>query len=173
MIHRLLVIGTGCLLAMVGCVTFAATAGANSTVVTYFNNIDFYDQAPIDCGFPVQEHQFGSYKEIDYYDNNGALLKIRVDSWGGGYYFAWSANGVSLTSHSVFTTTAYFNPDGSDAGQTQNGLIVNFHAPGYGTLLIDTGTIRFDANGDIIHVAGPHQFLNGDTTAICAALSGT
>lgn len=48
-----------------------------------------------------------------------------------------------------------------------------FHVnvPGAGIVLIDAGRVVFDeATGEVIVVSGPHQALEGDFSAICAAL---
>jgi hypothetical protein len=43
--------------------------------------------------------------------------------------------------------------------------------PGAGSLAMDVGTLRFDNEGNLLFVHGPHDFLVGDLTRFCAALT--
>jgi hypothetical protein len=50
-------------------------------------------------------------------------------------------------------------------------LVFHVNVPGAGIVLIDAGRVVFDeATGEVIVVSGPHQALEGDFSAICAAL---
>jgi hypothetical protein len=43
--------------------------------------------------------------------------------------------------------------------------------PGAGNIFADVGRVVFDADGNIIFEAGPHQFLHGDVASLCAAMA--
>ena len=52
---------------------------------------------------------------------------------------------------------------------TIHGEFFAFVAPGVGIVVQDTGTLTFDADGNIIFQAGPHQMLTG-TADLCSVL---
>jgi hypothetical protein len=53
---------------------------------------------------------------------------------------------------------------------TVHGKFFAIVAPGVGIVIQDTGTISFDAEGNIIFQAGPHQVLGGTTPDFCSVL---
>ena len=155
---------------------FTATAAANTTqrqVVTV-HETDLFGDATDACGFPVDARVDGSFKIFDYFDNSGTLLKEIVNNFGGTFTITAfnPANGKSTTTQSetvVQITT--FNPDGSVASTSNNGLIYNFVAPGLGTILQMTGRLVFDSNGELVFEAGQFDFINGNTAAFCSYLA--
>jgi hypothetical protein len=46
------------------------------------------------------------------------------------------------------------------ASESLNGLLSNFVAPGVGSLLLTTGRLVFDGNGNLIFEAGLHALLD-------------
>ena len=80
------------------------------------------------------------------------------------------ANGNSLSSHEASVLRIFYNPDGSFASADNEGLTFNLNLPGQGALLLDVGRIVIRHGQGIVFEAGPHQELNGDTAAFCAAL---
>jgi len=155
---------------------FTATAAANTIqrqVVTV-HETDLFGDATDACGFPVDARVDGSFKIFDYFDNSGTLLKEIVNNFGGTFTITAfnPANGKSTTTQSetvVQITT--FNPDGSVASTSQNGIIFNFVAPGLGTILQMTGRLVFDSNGELVFEAGQFDFINGNTAAFCSYLA--
>lgn len=51
------------------------------------------------------------------------------------------------------------------------GVLVRITVPGKGALVLDVGKITFDADDNLLFVAGPHQVFFGDDGLICAALA--
>jgi hypothetical protein len=51
------------------------------------------------------------------------------------------------------------------------GLRFRVTFPGLGVVLVDAGKIVFDANGNLVFEAGPHQVVNEDFTEFCAAFA--
>ena len=49
--------------------------------------------------------------------------------------------------------------------------VAGLAVPGGGIVYLDTGTVTFDSENNIVFEAGPHQDLNGDVEAFCAALA--
>lgn len=144
-----------------------ATAAANTTqteVVTVHQT----DPFPA-CSFPLELRVDGSFKVTSYFDNSGTLLKGIVTNFRGPLTLTATnpANGKSTTTQSqTFVDFVTFNPDGSVASESLNGLIYNFVAPGLGTILHSTGRLVF-ANGTLIFEAGPHAFIDQNTAAFC------
>lgn len=54
--------------------------------------------------------------------------------------------------------------------ETTVGLYFNIVVPGVGPVVADRGRIVFDANGDVVFQAGPHQILGGDDVDFCELL---
>jgi hypothetical protein len=57
-------------------------------------------------------------------------------------------------------------------GQTASvGMRFRVAFPGLGVVLLDAGRIVFDADGNVVFEAGPHQVFNEDFTEFCAAFA--
>ncbi len=157
-------------------VTLAATAlwalpaAANTQVRTVIHVDDtFVDDET--CGFDITVHVFGPFTDTDFYDNSGFLYKtIETVGPGGPFTITETAKGTTLTMPmQSFQVTITYNADGSPATFTNNGLVTKFTLPGGGVVLLDTGRVTFDREGNILFEAGPHQQLHGDVDAFCAA----
>jgi hypothetical protein len=113
----------------------AATATANAPVTTIiaadgvphlsprFSNI---------CGFPIYRTDTGTFKEMDFYDSSGTLLKQEFRS-SGGYSVTLTnpVTGKATTTQSVaWQETCLYNSDGSLASFRRSGVAWNFTAPG-------------------------------------------
>ncbi|HEX6254241.1 MAG TPA: hypothetical protein VFZ70_00380 [Euzebyales bacterium] len=78
--------------------------------------------------------------------------------------------GASVSGHDAWTVVIDFE-NGEPTTESFFGLVFHFNAPGAGIVLIDAGRVVFDAStGEVIVVSGPHQELEGDLSALCAAL---
>jgi hypothetical protein len=71
----------------------------------------------------------------------------------------------------TFVDTAFFDPGEEFTGETLNGIVFHFVAPRSGRLLMDLGHIGFDEEEDVVFTGGPHDFLEGNTEALCAYLA--
>lgn len=124
------------------------------------------------CAFDLTLHVFGTYRIVDYYDNSGFLYKTLVTAGGGPLTITVTANGTTLTmQNQSFLFTLTYNADGSVNTVTYSGPVWKFTLPGGGVVYLDTGTVTFDSEDNIVFEAGPHQDLNGDVEAFCAALA--
>jgi hypothetical protein len=154
----------------VGVLLFASPAAANMQVKT----VNHVDDTSVDsgvCAFDVTFHSLGSFKNVDYYDNSGALYKT-IDTPGGGGPFTVTAtaHGTTLTMQSEsFSFVTTYNPDGSADTFTQRGVFDKFTVPGSGIVLLDTGVVRFDSEFNVTFAGGPHEAVNGEFDAFCAA----
>lgn len=150
---------------------FAPPAAASTQVKSVIHVDEAYIDSGI-CAFDVTFHLSGSFKNVDYYDNGGFLYKT-IDTVGGGGPFTVTAtaNDTTLTmQNEAFSVVITYNRDGSVRTYTQRGLFDKFTTPGGGVVLLDTGKVIFDIRGDkILFIVGPHQAVNGDFDAFCAA----
>jgi hypothetical protein len=122
------------------------------------------------CAFDIRVHFFGVYRSTDYYDNSGFLYKTIITAGGGLFTVTEAAKGITLTMQmQTVEVVITYNADGSVNTGTDNGLVLKFTLPGSGVVLLDTGRLIFDSEGDIVFEAGPHQALHGDVEAFCAA----
>jgi hypothetical protein len=154
---------------LAGIALWAQPAAANS-VVTQVIHVDdtFVDSGT--CGFDITVHDFGTFRQADYYDNSGFLYKTLLTAGGGAFTITETANGTTLTmQNQSYLFTIYYNADGSQSTATLSGPVFKFTAPGGGVVLLDTGTVTFDSEDNIVFEGGPHQDLNGDVDAFCAA----
>jgi hypothetical protein len=156
-------------LAAVG--SFAGPAAANTQEKSVIHVDETYIDSSV-CAFDLTVHLDGSFKNVDHYDNSGFLYKT-IDTVGGGGPFTvtYTAHGTTLTmQNEAFSVVLTYNRDGSVRTYTQRGLFDKFTTPGRGIVLLDTGIASFqEPSEEILFIAGPHQAVNGDFDAFCAA----
>jgi hypothetical protein len=156
---------------LVGSSFVASLAAANAPV----RSVIRVDETDVDrsvCTFRVTFRLHGSFKNVDYYDNDGFLYRT-IDTVGGGEPFTVTAaaKGTTLTmQNEAFSVVLTYNDDGSVVTYTQRGLFDKFTTPHGGIVLLDTGIVRFEEPGEaILFAGGPHQAVDGDFDAFCAA----
>ncbi len=157
---------------LAACLAAAALPASANTKTTSILRIDSFYVDRRTCDFPIRVHEFGPFKIADYYDGGGTLVKeILTAGAGGPFSFTDTANGSTLTmqmqSAPIVTT---YNADGTVRTEAINGLEWKFTATGGGIVLLDTGRLVLDGDGNVIFEVGPHQRQNGDVAAFCAAL---
>lgn len=127
-----------------------------------FTYID--DGASAACGFPVTFHQLdrGTYQL--FFDQQENLTRVQVQTLTNG---TATANGITLLEHGrennfydVLTGTSM-----------EASLEFRVWLPGLGVVIMDRGRLLFDAGGNVVFEAGPHPALQGDFSALCAALT--
>lgn len=157
--------------AMVCVVLLAPPAAANIQVKSVTQVDETYTESSI-CPFDLRVHLRGSFKNVDYYDNSGFLYKT-IATVGGGAPFtvSYRANGVTLTQRNeAFSVVITYNTDGSAKTYTQRGAFNKFTTPGGGIVLLDTGIATWsEPDEELLFAGGPHQAVNGDFEAFCAA----
>jgi hypothetical protein len=159
---------------LAGCLAAAVPASANTKTMSILH----IDSRYVDrrtCDFPIRVHEFGPFKIADYYDGDGRLVKeILTAGAGGPFTFTDTANGTTLTmqmqSAPIVTT---YNADGTVRTEAINGLEWKFTAPGGGIVLLDTGRLVLDGDGNVIFEVGAHQRQNGDVARFCASFAAT
>jgi hypothetical protein len=143
----------------------AQSASATPTTGTFEYQITYIDDgASAACGFPVTFHQLNRGTYELFYDQQGNLTRVQVQTLVDG---TATANGVTLLVHGrennfydVLTGT-----------QMDASLEFRVWLPGLGVLIMDRGRLLFDADGNVVFEAGPHPALEGDFSALCAALT--
>jgi len=150
---------------------FAGPAAANTQVKTV-NHVHFtYVESGV-CSFDLTVRLDGFYKSVNYYDNSGFLYKtINTPGGGGPFTVTYTAHGTTLTQQSeAFSEMITYNRDGSGWTYTRRGPYAKFTVPGGGIVLLDAGTGTWDEpDENLVFIAGPHQSVNGDFGAFCAA----
>jgi hypothetical protein len=155
---------------------FATTASANTTTTTFTTISDtFFDAAAAEvCGFPIFATINGSFKQTNYYDNSGSLVKSIITDFGGPFYVRITnpETGKYVTSQSAaIAEILTFNPDGSLASDTIAGIYINDIVPGLGTIRQRIGRVVFDGNGNLVFEAGQQDFTVQDAAAFCAYMA--
>jgi hypothetical protein len=153
--------------ATVALVFAAQASAANVTVFTghYSASETFLDSGPTAaCGFPVT-FSFSingtfSFRE----DSDGNPLGATDHEVGT---VSESANGLTLTGHTADNFITFF-PEQKGYEVGLNGV---FTLPGGGMIALDVGRVVATFDGTIVVVDGPHDVLNGNDAALCAALT--
>jgi hypothetical protein len=142
----------------------ACTAVAGARVPIHQNisgTTGFVDDTS--CGFPI-EVSFQFHAAItDFFDASGTFLGAIVEQNLVG---TDTANG-----HTLSETDSYVDHYDAQGGDRLTGLSVHIRLLGGRVLIRDAGNLQFDAEGNVVFVRGPHPLLEGDTAALCAALS--
>jgi hypothetical protein len=76
------------------------------------------------------------------------------------------ANGNTLTGHEVIN----IEKDVAGATEAEMGVPLHFNVNG-ASALVDAGRIVINQAGDVLFIAGNHEFLDGDLAGFCAALA--
>lgn len=171
---RLIKLPTVIAVTLTAMAVFALPAEANTKVTTVIHDDETWVESGM-CPFDITFHQFGTFKAAEYFDNDGFHYKTIVTvGHGGPFTITFTAKGTTLTmQNQAAPVVITFNADGSRDTETQYGPIFKFTLPGSGVVLLDAGrlTFEFDGDGNVVSVsvAGPHQALDGDFDAFCAA----
>jgi hypothetical protein len=151
--------------ALVASAAGAPTAGA---VPPERFTIEFEDQFTDTeaCGFPIDFRFVGSIRFTEFFDREGNL--VRVQGVGSDVGTATNpTNGKTATG-----VDHWLQVEDVRSGEFAIlGLFFHLNFPGAGIVLHDAGNITFDAEGNVIHLAGPHQTFEEDFSALCAALA--
>ncbi|MCA1678368.1 MAG: hypothetical protein LC777_05175 [Actinobacteria bacterium] len=143
----------------------AQSASARPTTGQFQVEFTYVDEgASAACGFPVTFHQLdrGTYEL--FYDQQGNLTRVQVQTLTDGTV---TANGITLLEHG--RENNFYNV--LTGVQMAASLEFRVWLPGLGVVIMDRGRLLFDADGNVVFEAGPHPALEGDFSALCAALT--
>ena len=161
----ILVAALAAMVAIAVALGLAQSASATPTTGQFqFDNTYVDDGASAACGFPVTFHQLdrGTYEL--FYDRQGSLTRVQVQTLTDGTV---SANGITLQEHG--RENNFYNV--LTGTQMDASLEFRVWLPGLGVVTMDRGRLLFDADGNVVFEAGPHPALEGDFSALCAALT--
>ena len=137
---------------------FAAPPGFS----TFHNDGSF----TIDCGtFTINEDYFQDGRVTDFFDNAGNPIRelVQVDQ---NRILTNLATGFTVQAPGHFS----FTIDLQTGVIQQVGLVDRITIPGRGVVVLDTGRLIVDADGNVTFV-GPHSHFTSGDDALCAALS--
>ena len=102
----------------------------------------------------------------DFYDPEGNFVRQQIHWSVTGFVYNYSDPSYSLQYTPLHYTYHYYEATGSTFVV---GLYVN--VPGEGAIWHDAGRLEFNADAELIYAAGQHDYFEGNTGALCAALS--
>jgi hypothetical protein len=142
-----------------------ALATEPTTFVFTVDNFTWTDDL---CGFPITHSENGTGKVTVFADQQGNPVKsIATDM--SRFTITAAANGKTLVSNEPTVLILDFEAN----TLAQLGLIVAFHVPGQGVILLAAGRLLVVPTGapptlaDVLAVDGPHQPIEGDVAAYC------
>jgi hypothetical protein len=144
----------------------ASSALAQKPVKTEFPWQSEGDRSDI-CGFPVHYHGDVKVTEIDYFDPDGAL--IRMD-WHMVEQDTFTANGKTLVSLPfTFEFRVTFDSQGNPTHGYADGVTEKIWLPD-GSLFISAGRLDFAAHDWPAFILSPDHGKQGNIARFCAAL---
>jgi hypothetical protein len=159
-LRRLMIVAAFALLAA------PATASASASRQVDLISVDSTFQTDSFCSFPLTEHQSGTYQVATFFDTAGdptkAIITVRSH-----YTVSLSGNGKTLSGVQSYAEMDVFNSDGDTVSVARMGVIWQFRIPGGGLVLVETGRIVYDEDGNVVFEAGPHPVSDGATEALC------
>ena len=162
--------------AVLGLVGLTATSavGAAPTFVEKHNQLTRHFANLPDCaelGFTHTEDYQVTRSVIDFYDNEGNLLREVLHV----RFVGTATNDVTGKTIPV-TGVRHLEFDFVDGTFTETGVLRHVTVPGEGIVLHESGRIVLplepEEGLEPLFVGGPHQLMEGDVTAFCAALAG-
>jgi hypothetical protein len=113
------------------------------------------------CSFPIAVGGQAKIHGTAFFDAQGNFENAIIDNNSAG---TDRANGITLTETDHFVD--HINSAGYDK---ETGTPI--HIQDGGVVIRDAGYILFNPDGSVAFIHGPHPQLEGDTAALCAALS--
>jgi len=114
------------------------------------------------CAFPIAVNVVDNVVGRAFFDAQGNLQSIDLEQNITG---TESANGITLPTSSHFVEFLNF----ASGAAKEVGLTIKVQD---GAVVIrDAGILVFNPDGTVGFIAGPHPSFEGDTAALCAALS--
>ena len=143
-------------------------AWAASPSVVHISGSFSGDDSIADCGtFEVRDEFTLNFSGTEHYDQQGNLVRVVEHIFGVDRLYN-SVTGKSLKPASFNQGEIVHPIEGQVA---VNGVIFRITVPGAGVVLLDVGRFVFTFDGDLVFIAGQHQFLAGDFAGLCAALA--
>ena len=121
----------------------------------------------VDCGtFEVWDDFELHWRGVEFYDDEGNLVRVVEHIWGvDRLYNPENGKSVSGTFNNSETV------DLVNGRITENGSIFRIILPGSGAVFLDVGKFIISFETGLEFLAGRHDYFDGDTAALCAALA--
>jgi hypothetical protein len=167
--HRIrsLIVGA-CAIALALTTPALTTRALAAEPTTFTFTVDNFTWTDDLCGFPITHVENGTGKVTVFVDQQGNPVKsIATDM--SRFTITAAANGKTLVS--IEPTVLILDFEANTLAQL--GLIVAFHVPGHGAILLAAGRLVVVPTGapptpaDVLAIDGPHQPIEGDVTAYC------
>jgi hypothetical protein len=118
------------------------------------------------CDFPFLEVFDGRVTITTYFDDNGNPIRVQFHLPFHGT-LTNEATGESVSADQVLQVSVELE----EGTESDVGLRFRVVFPGLGVVLLDAGKVVFDADGNVVFEAGPHQIVNEDFAEFCAAFA--
>jgi hypothetical protein len=119
-----------------------------------------------DCGaFQIIDDYDSNFTVRRMRDRNGTVIRLIEEVWGVDN-FRNSVTGYSIPG--PYHNNTFVDLQSRTAAIA--GIIFRAQVPGVGSVVLDLGRVIVDREDNVYFSAGPHQFLDGDIAALCAAL---
>jgi hypothetical protein len=122
------------------------------------------DSMIADCGsFQVLDSYDGYTSLRRWVNEDGSTSKAIFRHWGTDTF-------TNSVTGKAYSDSYNYNIIVEPPLASYVGSIYQITIPGAGVILLETGRIVLDREGNIYFEAGPHQLYDGNTAALCAAL---
>ena len=121
------------------------------------------DEVLVNCGsFDVLEDSVTTIQQTIFFDQDGRAVRVQLHSIFSGTF----SNSVTGASVADFPDSQTVVIDLVDGGFANHGLVFRITVPGEGNVLVNAGTVVFDAEGNIT-IHGPHTALEEGFGILC------
>ncbi len=141
---------------------------------------------------PPLKEKFGPFDDVGFFVTDCGDFNVLLDFTIQGHFIVFfdkDGNPVKVSEHFEFPNDVYYNSESPEVSFTGNG-VQNLHfdyvdnnlaiaglqfkltIPGQGVIFHEVGRLFIDlVTGDVLMQAGPADFSDGNTAALCAALT--
>jgi hypothetical protein len=116
------------------------------------------------CGFRISLRWIGTGYGTVFFDRNGDFMR-QMDRIRERLIVTNVSTGESVSGHNAYQLA------GTEKTLARTGAWFHVRGRGIGIVLRDVGRTVVTWDGDVIAVAGGHQWLEGDFDALCRALA--
>ncbi len=144
-----LAVVVGALLALPG-----AVSAAPPVVETIYNEGSFAFAGPCPNGVTLEETFTEDLRITTFFDDEGNPVRVHIKvNFDGVVTNPETGQSVEDDAHTTIML------DLVEGTETQVGLVFSATVPGVGVVFHDVGRVVFDADGNLIFEAGPHDVL--------------
>ena len=162
---RRLTVGLG---AMLAAVVFVSAAVSAPPEKIEFSNVAFSNVLSDVCAFDVNIDQVASGFQINYFDEDGNIVRIEIHQVEQDTF---TANGKTLTGLPyAFSFSLLFDSDGNVTNAIARGITEKILLPD-GSLFVGAGWVDFIDHPGVFALVSPDRGNPGNVAGFCAALA--